>query len=95
MTRPSKPRRTSSSAAAVFELRNPGRFRVNVHIEGPGDQARVGFEMDVESNRSPRVGIWPWILWPVPVILLYMVHRRLVAGRGKREYEKLPGLTHR
>ncbi len=70
--------------AAVFELRNPGRHMVDIRIEGPNDQAQIQFEMDVGGAWSPRAGIWPWILWPSPVVALYGIHRRLVAKGLKR-----------
>jgi hypothetical protein len=70
--------------AAVFELRNPGRRLVEIHIEGPSGHAQIPFEMEVGSAWSPRAGIWPWILWPLPVVVLYGIHRRLVAKSLKR-----------
>ena len=70
--------------AAVFELRRPGRRMVNIRIEGPIDHAEVQFEMEVGSAWSPRAGIWPWILWPLPVVLLYCIHRRMVAKGMRR-----------
>jgi hypothetical protein len=70
--------------AAVFELRNPGRRLVDIRIEGPSDHAQIQFEMDVAIAWSPRAGIWPWILWPSPVVVLYGIHRRLVAKGLKR-----------
>jgi hypothetical protein len=65
--------------AAIFELRNPGRRVVNIRIEVPNDHAEVQFEMDVGTAWSPRAGNWPWISWPLPVVFLYGIHRRLVA----------------
>ena len=64
--------------AAVFELRDVGRCEVTVSIEGPNYHAQIQFELNVGSSWSPRIGVWPWILWPVPVIVLYRIHRRLV-----------------
>ena len=70
--------------AAVFELRYPGRHVVDIRVELPNDRVRIQFEMDVGSAWSPRAGIWPWILWPSPVVVLYGIHRRLVAKGLKR-----------
>jgi hypothetical protein len=75
--------------AAVFELRDTGRCEVNVDIDGPDDHAEIQFELDVGSSWSLRTGVWPWILWPLPVIASYGVHRRLVdraARRGRNAY---------
>jgi hypothetical protein len=70
--------------AAVFELRDPGRRVVNIRIEGPNDQTQIQFEMDVGRAWSPQAGIWPWILWPLPVVVLYGIHCRWVAKGRKR-----------
>jgi hypothetical protein len=70
--------------AAVFELRDSGRRVVEIRIEGPNDHAQIQFEMDVGSAWSPQAGIWPWILWPLPIVVLYGIHRRLVAKGLKR-----------
>jgi hypothetical protein len=69
--------------AAVLDLRTPGRCEVTVAIDGPRGQARVQFGLDVADPAIPRPGIVAWILWPLPVIALYAVHRRL-AGRKER-----------
>lgn len=78
--------------AAVFELPHAGRYEVDVGIEGPTGIARIQFVMDVGKPWSPLTGIWPWILWPVPVILLYVIHRRLVdrSARRVRKGSSLP-----
>lgn len=70
--------------AAVFELHDAGRYDVNISIDGPVDHSQVRFEVDVGSSWSPRAGVWPWVLWPLPVIALYGIHRRLVAREEKR-----------
>ena len=69
--------------AAVFEVRPAGRYAVAVAIDSAAGRAEVRFELEVGGARSAGAGIWPWVLWPVPVIGLYGVHRRLVA-RGTR-----------
>jgi hypothetical protein len=70
--------------AAVFELRDTGRCEVNVGIDGPNNHAQIQFELDVGVPWSPRTGVWPWILWPVPAIVLYGIHLRLVLRSSKR-----------
>jgi hypothetical protein len=64
--------------AAVFELRDAGRCDVNVRIDGPNDHAEIHFDMIVGNPWSDRTGVWPWILWPLPAIGLYGIHRQLV-----------------
>jgi hypothetical protein len=70
--------------AAAFELRATGRYDVNVSVDWPNDHAQIQFDLDVGSPWSPRTGIWPWILWPVPAIGLYGIHRRLVQTSTRR-----------
>jgi hypothetical protein len=69
--------------AAVFELREPGRLEVIVTVDGTDEPAQVRFELDVGTSSISLPGVWPWILWPAPVIAVYGVHRRLV-GRKRR-----------
>ncbi len=69
--------------AAVLDLHAPGRCEVTVAVDGPRGRARVQFGLDVADRSTSRPGILGWILWPLPIIALYAVHRRLV-GRKER-----------
>jgi hypothetical protein len=69
--------------AASFELRETGRCGVDVCIEGPVDRVKIHFDLIVEMPWSTPTGIWPWVLWPLPAIGLYGMHRRLVRRRTK------------
>jgi hypothetical protein len=69
--------------AAVLDLRAAGRCEVTVVVDGPRGQTRVQFALDVADPSTPRPGILAWILWPLPIIALYAIHRRLV-GRTDR-----------
>jgi hypothetical protein len=89
--RPAKPTRhvaTEQAAtnkllrAAVFELRDIGQCEVRVSIDGPNDHAQIHFDLNVGDPWSPRTGIWPWILWPVPAIVFYGIHLRLIRRRA-------------
>jgi hypothetical protein len=71
--------------AAVFELRDTGQCEVNVGIDGPNDHAQIRFDLNVGSPWSPRTGVWPWILWPVPAIVFYGIHLRLVYRSVNRD----------
>jgi hypothetical protein len=70
--------------AALFELRHAGPCSVIVGIDGPDDHARIQFETDVGNPRSSPVGVWPWILGPFPIIVCYIIHRRLVDARTSK-----------
>jgi hypothetical protein len=67
--------------AANFELREAGRCGVDVRIEGPVDRVTIHFDLIVGMPWSARIGIWPWVLWPLLAIGLYGMHCRLVRRR--------------
>jgi hypothetical protein len=70
--------------AAVFTLPEPGRWTVDVDITGASESARVRFELEA-SGRLPRwPAIWPWIAWPLPVIVLFAIHQILVGRKRHR-----------
>jgi hypothetical protein len=70
--------------AAVFELPRPGRWAVEVMIDGGQGAAPVYFELEA-AGRAPRwPAIWPWIAWPAPVILLFSIHQLLVWRKARR-----------
>ena len=69
--------------AASFDLKEAGRCGVEIVIEGPADPGAIRFDLIVGVPWSPRAGIWPWILWPLPAVGLFGIHRRLVARRTK------------
>jgi hypothetical protein len=91
--RPEAARRGSATRASatnklfrsvVFESIEPGPYHVVVELDGPAGSLRVDFEMVAARPWNPLMGIWSWILWPVPVILLYLIHLRLVARSTAR-----------
>ena len=69
--------------ATSFELRESGRCGVDVRIEWPVDRLKIHFDLIVGTPWSARAGIWPWVLWPLPTIGLYGMHRRFVNRRRK------------
>jgi hypothetical protein len=71
--------------SAIFELRDVGHSEVRVRVEGPGEPVEIRFDLDVGESWTPRTGIWPWILWPIPLVVLYTIHRRLVTRAVHRE----------
>ena len=69
--------------AAVFELPEPGRWEVEVAIEGGQRVGRVRFELEA-AGRAPQWPVmWPWIGWPAPVILLFSIHQLLVWRKSR------------
>jgi hypothetical protein len=73
--------------AAVFDLGAPGRWDVTVEVDGPSGRDRLQFPLDVVKSSTPRAGLLAWVLWPLPIIAIYAVHRGLVARRDRSARE--------
>ena len=70
--------------AAVFDLPEPGRWVVQVTIGGEQGSAQVDFELEAAQCVQGWPVIWPWFSWPVPAILLFLVHQVLVWRRHRQ-----------
>lgn len=70
--------------AAVFDLPSPGRWEVEIMIRGEQGSARVYLELEADQREMSWPAVWPWLSWPVPVILLFSIHEWLV-GRKRRQ----------
>ncbi len=70
--------------AAVFELPEPGRWEVEVAIEGGQGAASVRFELEAAGRVPQWPVMWPWIGWPAPVILLFSIHQLLVWRKSRQ-----------
>jgi hypothetical protein len=63
--------------AAQFELPEPGRWNLQVVVDGSRGAAVVGGEIEA-AERLPRwAEILPWVAWPALVILLFGVHQAM------------------
>lgn len=69
--------------AAVFELPEPGLWGVEVAIEGVEHDAKVRFRLEAADALPRWAAWWPWICWPVPVIVLYGIHQHLVWRKAR------------
>lgn len=85
--------------AAQAAVPTPGRWDVRVEYAETGATAPVelGFVMEVAPPLPRWLSVWPWFAWPAGAILLFVVHRVLVARRrpapstiGGRNSELLP-----
>ena len=70
--------------AAVFELPEPGRWEVEVAIEGGQQVGRVRFELEAAGRAPQWPAMWPWIGWPAPVILFFSIHQLLVWRKSRQ-----------
>jgi hypothetical protein len=69
---------------AAFGLTEPGRWEVEVAVEGSRGSAQLRFEL-IAAARVPRwLTMWPWVGWPVLVILLFSMHQWLVWRKLRR-----------
>jgi hypothetical protein len=71
--------------AALVELPSAGEWEVEVECTtaiGAGTRTSVAnFSMEAGQPLPRWLAIWPWFTWPVAAILLFGVHRRLVARK--------------
>jgi hypothetical protein len=67
---------------AIFELPEPGWYSLEVCIDGALGEAQVAFEVQAAEPLPQWLAMWPWIGWPVLVILLFSIHQLLVRWRS-------------
>lgn len=79
--------------AAWFDLPAPGVWNVRVECTTPMHPApaAVTFTMNVAAPLPPWLTVWPWFAWPLAAVLLFAVHRYLVAHR---QTHRGPGKSH-
>jgi hypothetical protein len=57
--------------AAQFDLPEPGRWALEVHVQGAHGLAVIGGELEA-AERLPRWReMWPWIGWPALAVALF------------------------
>ncbi len=70
--------------AAQFELPEPGRWGMQVRVEGSHGRAEIAGEVEAASPLPRWREIWPWFGWPALVIALFGIHQILKRpGHGK------------
>ena len=63
--------------AAVFELPEPGRWDVEVAVEGPHGRALLRFGIEADGPAPRWLEFWPWFTWPALVVALFSLHQVL------------------
>ena len=70
--------------AAKFELPEPGRWDMQIKVEGSQGLAVVSGEVEAAEPLPRWREIWPWFGWPALAIALFSFHQILKRpGRGK------------
>ena len=74
--------------AALVELPTTGEWDVEVECTtaaGAGTRTSVAlFSIEAGSPLPRWLAVWPWFTWPLAVVLLFGIHRRLVARKHAR-----------
>ena len=68
--------------SAQFELPEPGRWNMQVQVEGSHGLAVVSCAVDAAEPLPRWREIWPWFCWPALVIALFSIHQVLAAKRN-------------
>ena len=61
--------------AAQLDLPDPGRWHVELTLEGLGQGRAIGFEVEVARAQSTWRQMSLWIGWPFAVIGLFLIHQ--------------------
>jgi hypothetical protein len=70
--------------SAAFDLPAPGRWTVEIDVDGPKGPVRSSFEVEA-GGRLPRwVSLWAWFSWPFAVVALFALHRAFAVNRTAR-----------
>jgi len=64
--------------AATFDLPAPGWYALEVSVAGDRGEARSYLELEAADSLPACLALWPWVAWPVVVMLLFSIHRFLV-----------------
>jgi hypothetical protein len=70
--------------AAQFELPEPGRWHLEVQVEGVHGRAVIGGELEAAPPLPRWRELWPWIGWPALAIALFGIHQVLARRRLSR-----------
>ena len=68
--------------AAQFELPEPGRWEMQVQVEGLHGIAVIGGEVEAAEPLPRWPELWLWIGWPALVIALFGIHQVLAERRS-------------
>src|SRR5262245_50622690 len=69
--------------AAKFDLPEPGWYALEVSVAGARGEARVHLDLEAADPLPAWLALWPWVAWPVVVVLLFSIHQFLVRRRSR------------
>ncbi len=67
--------------SAMIELPTPGEWQVRVTSTAVGHDLETQFTVTAAPALPRWLTQWPWFTWPAVAVLMFVVHRRLVARR--------------
>jgi hypothetical protein len=72
--------------AASIDVPAAGRWdvRVECHMPDVSMPEVVAFTIDAAPPLPPWLSVWPWFTWPIGAVVLFGIHRVLVARRDAR-----------
>jgi hypothetical protein len=70
--------------AAQFELPGPGRWGLQVDVQGSKGRVVIGGELDAAEPLPRWRSLWPWISWPALAIAFFAVHQFLTRRTRSR-----------
>jgi hypothetical protein len=63
--------------AATVHFSKPGEWRLAISVQRGSDSAQLSTECTVEPDRSRATLVWFYVLLPVGIILLFVIHQAL------------------
>jgi hypothetical protein len=70
--------------AAQFELPEPGRWELQVQVEGSRGLAVIGGEVEAAEPLPRWQEMWPWICWPALAVALFSIYHISLPNRARR-----------
>jgi hypothetical protein len=70
--------------AATVHLSSPGKLRLTLAVRRGSDVAQLTTDCTVEPDRSRATLVWFYVLLPVGIILLFVIHQRLKLSSGRK-----------
>ncbi len=69
-------------SAALMDLPTPGSWDVEISYFAGQGAGPVRFTIKAGEQSIAWTGVWPWFSWPAGVVILFGIHRRLVAQKA-------------